>query len=158
MAEDTIRIKLESNLDEVANATKGLNLTKSQQESADKYVSSAKFGLANQDLKLFQQNFNKLVDLFKNAAASSGTLSKTIEQLTNKQLQLNKEINSLRDKKTDLETKLTPQTKKLTAAAAKDFASTSEDAKKVLLSNNIQATRNEIIELQKILWYYLKRS
>ena len=93
MAEDTIRIKLESNLDKVANATKGLNLTKTQQESADKYISSAKFGLANQDLKLFQQNFNKLVDLFKNAAASSGTLSKTIEQLTNKQLQLNKEIN-----------------------------------------------------------------
>ena len=31
MAEDTIHIKLESNLDEVANATKSLNLTKSQQ-------------------------------------------------------------------------------------------------------------------------------
>ena len=87
---------------------------------------------------------NKLVDLFKNAAASSGTLSKTIEQLTNRQLQLNKEINSLRNKSTDLETKLTPQTKKLTATAAKAFASTNEDAKKVLLSNNIQATRNEI--------------
>ena len=158
MAEDTIRIKLESNLDEVANATKGLNLTKSQQESADKYVSSAKFGLANQDLKLFQQNFNKLVDLFKNAAASSGTLSKTIEQLTNRQLQLNKEINSLRNKSTDLETKLTPQTKKLTATAAKAFASTNEDAKKVLLSNNVQATRNEIIELQKALVDYLKET
>ena len=158
MAEDTIRIKLESNLDEVANATKGLNLTKSQQESADKYISSAKFGLANQDLKLFQQNFNKLVDLFKNAAASSGTLSKTIEQLTNRQLQLNKEINSLRNKSTDLETKLTPQTKKLTATAAKAFASTNEDAKKVLLSNNVQATRNEIIELQKALVDYLKET
>lgn len=158
MAEDTIRIKLESNLDEVANATKSLNLTKSQQESADKYISSAKFGLANQDLKLFQQNFNKLVDLFKNAAASSGTLSKTIEQLTNRQLQLNKEINSLRNKSTDLETKLTPQTKKLTATAAKAFASTNEDAKKVLLSNNVQATRNEIIELQKALVDYLKET
>lgn len=158
MAEDTIRIKLESNLDEVANATKGLNLTKSQQESADKYVSSAKFGLANQDLKLFQQNFNKLVDLFKNAAASSGTLSKTIEQLTNKQLQLNKEINSLRDRKTNLETKLTPQTKEFSAKAAKEFASTNSTAKKVLLSNGAQATYDQIIELQEALIKYLEKT
>lgn len=158
MAEDTIRIKLESNLNEVANATKGLNLTKSQQDSANKYVSSAKFGLANQDLKLFQQNFNKLVDLFKNAAASSGTLSKTIEQLTNKQLQLNKEINSLRNKKTDLETKLTPKTKEFSAKAAKEFASTNSAAKKVLLSNGIQATRDQIIELQKALVEYLEKT
>lgn len=158
MAEDTIRIKLESNLNEVANATKGLNLTKSQQDSANKYVSGAKFGLANQDLKLFQQNFNKLVDLFKNAAASSGTLSKTIEQLTNKQLQLNKEINSLRNKKTDLETKLTPKTKEFSAKAAKEFASTNSTAKKVLLSNGIQATRDQIIELQKALVEYLEKT
>ena len=158
MAEDTIRIKLESNLDEVANATKGLNLTKSQQESADKYISSAKFGLANQDLKLFQQNFNKLVDLFKNAAASSGTLSKTIEQLTNKQLQLNKEINSLRDRKTNLETKLTPQTKEFSAKAAKEFASTNSTAKKVLLSNGAQATYDQIIELQEALIKYLEKT
>lgn len=158
MAEDTIRIKLESNLNEVANATKGLNLTKSQQESADKYISSAKFGLANQDLKLFQQNFNKLVDLFKNAAASSGTLSKTIEQLTNKQLQLNKEINSLRDKKTNLETKLTPQTKEFSAKAAKEFASTNSTAKKVLLSSGAQATYDQIIELQEALIKYLEKT
>ena len=158
MAEDTIRIKLESNLDEVANATKGLNLTKSQQESADKYISSAKFGLANQDLKLFQQNFNKLVDLFKNAAASSGTLSKTIEQLTNKQLQLNKEINSLRDRKTNLETKLIPQTKEFSAKAAKEFASTNSTAKKVLLSNGAQATYDQIIELQEALIKYLEKT
>ena len=158
MAEDTIRIKLESNLNEVANATKGLNLTKSQQESADKYISSAKFGLANQDLKLFQQNFNKLVDLFKNAAASSGTLSKTIEQLTNKQLQLNKEINSLRDRKTNLETKLTPQTKEFSAKAAKEFASTNSTAKKVLLSSGAQATYDQIIELQEALIKYLEKT
>ena len=62
MAEDTIHIKLESNLNEIANATKGLNLTRSQQDSANKYVSSAKFALNNQDFKLFQQNFNRLVD------------------------------------------------------------------------------------------------
>lgn len=158
MAEDTIRIKLESNLNEVANATKGLNLTKSQQDSANKYVSSAKFALNNQDFKLFQQNFNRLVDLFKNAAASSGTLSKTIEQLTSKQTQLNKEINTLKDKKTNLETKFTSNTKKFSADAAKEFASTNSTAKKVLLSDGIQATRNQIIELQKALVEYLEKT
>ena len=158
MAEDTIRIKLESNLNEVANATKGLNLTKSQQDSANKYVSGAKFALNNQDFKLFQQNFNRLVDLFKNAAASSGTLSKTIEQLTSKQIQLNKEINTLKDKKTNLETKFTNNTKKFSADAAKEFASTNSTAKKVLLSDGIQATRNQIIELQKALVEYLEKT
>lgn len=158
MAEDTIRIKLESNLNEVANATKGLNLTKSQQDSANKYVSGAKFALNNQDFKLFQQNFNRLVDLFKNAAASSGTLSKTIEQLTSKQIQLNKEINTLKDKKTNLETKFTSNTKKFSADAAKEFASTNSTAKKVLLSDGIQATRNQIIELQKALVEYLEKT
>lgn len=158
MAEDTIRIKLESNLNEVANATKGLNLTKSQQDSANKYVSSAKFALNNQDFKLFQQNFNRLVDLFKNAAASSGTLSKTIEQLTSKQIQLNKEINTLKDKKTNLETKLTPETKKFSAKAAREFASTNSTAKKVLLSSGAQATYDQIIELQEALVEYLKKT
>ena len=128
MAEDTIRIKLESNLNEMIGATKNVKsiLTPDQKESAKQYIDKTKIGLSTQDFKLFDQNFTKLFNLFRNAMTSSGLLSKNLEELTDKQIALNKEINELKSKKADLTTKL--KNKSLTQELADNFAKNSDTA------------------------------
>ena len=108
MAEDIIRIKLESNLKEMVDANKRINsiLTTEQKESIKQSVDKTKIGLSTQDFKLFDQNFNKLFNIFRDAMTSSGLLSKSLEELTDRQIALNKEINELKSKKVDLTTKL----------------------------------------------------
>ena len=59
---------------------------------------------------------------------------------------------------TNLKSKLTENEKRITANAAKDFAKTSPDAKKVITGSGKLATRNEIIELQKALAEFLKNT
>lgn len=155
MAEDTIRVRLETDLGELEKAITQVSPNKAQQESAKQYIHDAKFAAANNDLKLFKENFNKLVDIFKKAAAASGGLSKTLEELTNKQTLLSKEIESLEKKRTDLRNQLTKDNK-ITATTAKNFYANSADAKKILLSNGAQATRDQTVALQQALVEYLK--
>ena len=157
MAEDIIRIKLESNLKEMVDANKRINsiLTTDQKESIKQSVDKTKIGLSTQDFKLFDQNFNKLFNIFRDAMTSSGLLSKSLEELTDRQIALNKEINELKSKKVDLTTKL--KNKSLTQEEADDFAKKSDTAKKVQLTTGKVATHNDIIALQKALKDYLEQ-
>lgn len=157
MAEDIIRIKLESNLKEMVDANKRINsiLTTEQKESIKQSVDKTKIGLSTQDFKLFDQNFNKLFNIFRNAMTSSGLLSKSLEELTDRQIALNKEINELKSKKVDLTTKL--KNKSLTQEEADDYAKKSDTAKKVQLTSGNVATHNDIIALQKALKDYLEQ-
>ena len=151
-----LQVDLEANLGKVVEATKGLKLDKSQSERLEKYSKGAQLALDSGDLKTFQKNFNSLMKLFQDAAAATGEVSDAIKDLTSKQSKLNQEINRLKDKKTSLEGKLTKDQSRLTATAAKEYASTNIDAGKVLTSKGIKATRDEIIELNNELAKFLE--
>ena len=151
-----LQVDLEANLGKVVEATKGLKLDKSQSERLEKYSKGAQLALDSGDLKTFQKNFNSLMKLFQDAAAATGEVSDAIKELTSRQSKLNQEINRLKDKKTSLEGKLTKDQSRLTATAAKEYASTNIDAGKVLTSKGIKATRDEIIELNNELAKFLE--
>lgn len=151
-----LQVELKSNLDRVVEATKGMKLDKGQEERLAKYSKGAQLALDSGDLKTFQKNFNNVMKLFKEAASVTGKVSDEIKKLTERQSALNQEINRLKDKKTDLEGKLTKDRSRLTADAAKSFAKTNADAKKIKTSEGRIATRAEIIELQKALNKFLK--
>jgi TP901 family phage tail tape measure protein len=152
-----LKVDLEANLGKVVEATKSLKLDKGQTERLEKYKKGAELAYANGDLKTFQKNFNNLMKLFKEAASVTGKVSDEIKKLTDKQSALNQEINRLKDKKTSLEGKLTKDRSRITVKAARDFASTNVDAKKVITGNNKIASRDEIIELQKALASFLEQ-
>lgn len=152
-----LKVDLEANLGKVVEATKSLKLDKGQAERLEKYKKGAELAYANGDLKTFQKNFNNLMKLFKEAASVTGKVSDEIKKLTDKQSALNQEINRLKDKKTSLEGKLTKDRSRITVKAARDFASTNVDAKKVITGNNKIASRDEIIELQKALASFLEQ-
>ena len=153
-----LKVDLEANLGKVVEATKSLKLDKGQTERLEKYRKGAELAYANGDLKTFQKNFNNVVKLFKEAASVTGKVSEEIKKLTDKQSALNQEINRLKDKKTSLEGKLTKDRSRITVKAAREFAGTSADAKKVLTGNGKVATRDEIIELQKALADFLVKT
>ena len=151
-----LKVDLEANLGKVIEATRGLKLDKGQTERLEKYSKGAQLALDSGDLKTFQKNFNSLMKLFQDAAAATGEVSDAIKDLTSKQSKLNQEINRLKDKKTSLEGKLTKDQSRLTAAAAREYASTNIDAGKVLTNKGIKATRDEIIELNNELAKFLE--
>ena len=151
-----LQVELKSNLDKVIDATKSMKLDKGQEERLARYSKGAQLALDSGDLKTFQRNFNGLMKLFKEAASVTGKVSEEIKKLTEKQTALSQEINRLKDKKTDLEGKLTKDRGRLTANAAKEFAKSNVDAKKIKTSDGRVATRNEIIELQQALNKFLK--
>ena len=153
-----LKVDLEANLGKVVEATKSLKLDKGQTERLEKYRKGAELAYANGDLKTFQKNFNNVVKLFKEAASVTGKVSDEIKKLTDRQSALNQEINRLKDKKTSLEGKLTKDRSRITIKAARDFASSSADAKKVLTGSGKVATRDEIIELQKALADFLAKT
>lgn len=153
-----LKVDLEANLGKVVEATRSLKLDKGQTERLEKYKKGAELAYANGDLKTFQKNFNNVVKLFKEAASVTGKVSEEIKKLTDRQSALNQEINRLKDKKTSLEGKLTKDRSRITVKAAREFASTSADAKKVITGNGKIATREEIIELQKALADFLVKT
>ena len=153
-----LEVSLKENLSKLSQATGGLKLDKGQQERFSKYSHGAQLALESGDLKTFQKNFNSLLKLFKEAAPATGKVSEEIKKLTARQSALNQEINRLKDKKTTLESKLTKDGGKLTAKAAREFASTNTDAKKVITGEGKIAARDEIIELQKALNDFLQKT
>ena len=157
MAEQVkLEVELKNNLERVVGATKGMKLDKGQSERVEKYAKGAQLALDNGDLKTFQRNFNNLIKLFKDAASATGKVSEEIQKMTARQAALSKEINQLKDKKTKLETHA--PNGKLTKEGAKAFYGESADAKKVIKSDGSQATRDEIIEIQKALATFLKET
>lgn len=142
-----LQVQLQSNLKEVIDATKGMKLDKGQTDRMEKYSRGAHLALEAGDLKTFQRNFNGLMKLFKEAAAATGKVSEVIQKFTARQEALNKEINNLKDQKTKLETHA--KGGKLTNEGAQHVYKSSADAKKVIKADGTQATRDEIIEIQK---------
>ena len=153
-----LEVSLKENLGKLSKATETLKLDKNQQERFNRYSHGAQMALDAGDLKTFQKNFNGLLKLFKEAAPATGKVSEEIKKLTARQSALSQEINRLKDKKTALESKLTKDGSKLTAKAAREFASTNTDAKKVVTGDGKTATRDQIIELQKALNDFLQKT
>ena len=150
-----LQVQLKTNLKEVVDATKGMKLDKGQEERFTRYSKGAQLALDSGDLKTFQKNLNGLIKVFKEAASVTGKVSEEIKKLTDKQNLLNREINSLKDKKTTLESKLTKDGSRLTTKAASDFHKNSDVAKKIKTGDGRVATRNEIVELQQALNKFL---
>ena len=153
-----IKVDLKESLAKTINATQRLNLDEGQKQRLEKYSKGAQFALDTKDLELFKTNFNKLVGLFKEAAAATGEVSKTIKELTDRQTLLNREINSLKEKRATAESKLTKDGSRLTKAAAKEFAQGNQDAQKVVTSGDKTATRDQIVELQIALKQFLEQT
>lgn len=157
MAEQVnLKVELQSNLEQLVGATKGVKLDKGQEQRVEKYTKGAQLALESGDLKTFQRNFNGLLKTFKDAAAATGKVSEEIQKLTARQSALSKEINELRDKKTKLETHSSGG--KLTNEGANAYYKDSKDATKVVKADGIQATRDEIIKFQEELVKVLKEA
>jgi TP901 family phage tail tape measure protein len=154
----SIEVELKQSLKQVTEATRAVKLDKSQAERVEKYTKGAQLALDSGDLKTFQKNFNNLIKTFKEAAAVTGKVSEEVKKLTDRQAILNQEINRLKDKKTILESKLTKDKTRLTTGAAREFAKTNVDAKKVIKADGTQATRDEIIKVQVALTEFLKET
>jgi TP901 family phage tail tape measure protein len=158
MAEQVkLQVELQSNLEKVIDAAKGVKLDKGQSERVEKHTKAAQLALETGDLKTFQRNFNSLVKIFKEAAAETGKLSEEIKKMTGHQASLSQEINKLKDKKASLEGQLTKDGK-LKATAAREFAAGHDDAKKVIKADGKVASRDEIIELQRALAEFLAKT
>ena len=157
MAEQVnLKVELQSNLEKLVGATKGVKLDKGQEQRVEKYTKGAQLALDNGDLKTFQRNFNNLIKLFNDAAAATGKVSEEIKKLTARHSELSKEINQLQDKKTKLETHAPGG--KLSKEGANAFYKESKDATKVVKANGIQATRDEIVTFQEELVKVLKQA
>ena len=154
----SIEVELKGHLDNLKKEASSLSLSQSQKDRADKLAKGAELALKTGDLDAFKSNFNQLAKLFKDAAASTGKLSKEFKTLEDRKSDLTAALNDLNDKRSKLVAKTLKDNKTLTAAEGGKLFAKSENAQKILKKDGTQATRKEAAELQKALSDFVKNT
>lgn len=154
----SIEVELKGHLENLKKEASSLPLTQSQKDRADKLTKGAELALKTGDLDSFKTNFNQLAKLFKDAAASTGKLSKEFKVLEDRKSDLTAALNDLNDKRSKLVAKTLKDNKTLTAAEGGKLFAKSENAQKILKKDGTQTTRKEATELQKALSDFVKNS
>jgi TP901 family phage tail tape measure protein len=111
--DDKINVQIEAELtgsfqdqlNKVSELGKKVPLSRKEQGNYDAAMKGAQLSLNSGDMKGFQQNFNKVVDILRAASLSTGKLNSQIDEYTKKIEELSKAVNKRKERLTDIDTK-----------------------------------------------------
>ena len=103
-----IEVELKEDLKKLTELdTSKLKLTQQQKDAIAINKKGAEKALENNDLKEFRRYFNKLADILKKASLASGKISNNLQELTQRQEEINHKIRQLKEKKDTLTKSIT---------------------------------------------------